>query len=249
MTTCCYSAALVGLFWVTFLKWWLPNLWLLVIICYMCWGEPRGSGFVVGGRLGWPNCGFKLDDTFFISHLFFSGGPLLGHFSATKGSSGSGSLLYLFAGSDMSVLVVEKWLEMICAGQTEGGKMVACKFCIALVGASLCFSSDSGLLQWWLSTELHRGHSKLWSGGFGGCQRWITDEGLLPFLFPSSFCFFLLLFFSFSFLSTNKPPFSQIYHKVFIEVKAPFFPLSWFHIWCLEILLASSYPLLLILIL
>lgn len=67
-------------------------------------------------NLGWLDGSFKFDDTFLIFYPFFSSGSLLGYFSVTKGSFGSGSQLYLVGGNDMSVLVEEKWPEMICAG-------------------------------------------------------------------------------------------------------------------------------------
>lgn len=63
----------------------------------------------------------------------------------TEGSFRSSSQLYLIKGNDMSVLVVVKWPEMICAGRTEVRKMTACRFCIARVGSfSLLFLATAG---------------------------------------------------------------------------------------------------------
>lgn len=99
---------------------------------------------VIGGP-GWLDESPKASELLYLSA---SVGSLL----TAVGFSGSGSWLSFVGGSDMSVLVVLEWLEMIWNGRMEVRKMVACKFSITPAGGfPLLFR------RWWDSPAKWQG--------------------------------------------------------------------------------------------
>lgn len=100
---------------------------------------------MVKGDLKWLDGGSKLDDAFLVFAPFFSGGPLLGYFSATEGFSDSGSQLYFIGGSDVSVLVAVKWLVATCVRRTEICNPASWWESQLLAGTSWLFLAVAGL--------------------------------------------------------------------------------------------------------
>lgn len=89
---------------------------------------------MASGGLGLLDGGFTLDNAFLISDPLLSYRPLLGYFPVMEGFSDRGSQLAFVSGSEMSVLLVVEWPEMICVGQTKVGKMTVYGFSTAPVG-------------------------------------------------------------------------------------------------------------------